>query len=280
MGRRDRIVSPSSRSSKLPEYILIILNRGGFFGLFIIGMFITNVQMLYWGCTTLENFDRKTKRYYVARLDSKQESEPPAGVVNGSTTLNPSTTTSATSRSTQPFFVPDDATRDVPEGFKKRILLPWPSAERPRTQSQNSTGGQPKDDVPPIPRRYYKIYLTPSGLHPWGIGFKKNFIQIMGPRVWDWFLPTHRPFRRPKSGDGELAEGIWGGRELHEQMKREKWTHGSKGAAMAREHGVSKWYEFSPKLIEFLDECDKGEDRRKRKQSASGGSPAVSATNL
>ncbi|KAF3928063.1 hypothetical protein AA313_de0202376 [Arthrobotrys entomopaga] len=267
-----------------------VLAIGGFFGLFINGMFIANMQMIYWGCSTIENFDRKTKRYFIARLDTNQEME----ATRRTTTLNPRNTTPATQ--TRPFWQKNDGTRDMDAGFQRRLLLPLPSPRRHAspsrsplspgaspgispvispvmsptmspTMSPNLAPTIPTDEEGPVgvPRRYYKIYLTPAGLHPWRVGFKRNFLQIMGPRFWDWLLPVYRPYHRPRSrdSDGELAEGVWNGKELSKQMDSEGWAPGGKGAAMAREGGVSHWYQFSDELIKFMDFCD-DEERQKR----------------
>ncbi|KAK6335885.1 palmitoyltransferase pfa5 [Orbilia blumenaviensis] len=245
-----------------------VIAMGGFFGLFIIGMFITNIQMIYWGSTTIENFDRKTKRYFVARLDPNQDLEPG----RRTTTLNPRTTTRVPQQ--RPFWQKDDGTRDEDAGFHRRLLLPLMSPRRmpsPVRSPISPIGSpilapesptlQPKEgQEQPLatPRRYYKIYLTPTGLHPWRIGFKRNFKQIMGPRLWDWVLPMYRPCQRPSSrdSDGELAEGVWSAKELSKQMTADGWAPASKGAAMAREGGISRWYEFSEDFIKFLDSCD------------------------
>ncbi|KAF3129342.1 palmitoyltransferase pfa5 [Orbilia oligospora] len=251
-----------------------IIAMGGFFGLFILGMFITNMQMIYWGSTTIENFDRKTKRYYVARLDPNQDLEPG----RRTTTLNPRTTTRAPQQ--RPFWQKDDGTRDEDSGFHRRLLLPLSTPRRMASPIRSPTSPtspvtspvlapsspnlQPKvESEQPFatPRRYYKIYLTPPGLHPWRIGFKRNFKQVMGPRVWDWLLPMYRPYQRPRSGDsdGELAEGIWSANELSKQLSAEGWASASQGAAMARDGGINRWYEFSEDFIGFLDSCDQEE---------------------
>ncbi|KAK6343012.1 palmitoyltransferase pfa5 [Orbilia javanica] len=248
-----------------------VIAMGGFFGLFILGMFITNMQMIYWGSTTIENFDRRTKRYFVARLDPNQDLEPG----RRTTTLNPRTTTTQTSQP-RPFWQKDDGTRDEDSGFQRRLLLPLSTPRRMASPVRSPTSPvtspvlaptsptlRPKEEQeqpPATPRRYYKIYLTPSGLHPWRIGFKRNFTQIMGPRIWDWLLPMYRPYRHPRSdSDGELAEGIWSAKELSKQMSTEGWASASQGAAMARDGGVHRWYEFSEDFIRFLDNCDQEE---------------------
>ncbi|KAF3940477.1 hypothetical protein ABW19_dt0205803 [Dactylella cylindrospora] len=219
------------------------------------GMFITNVQMLWWGCTTLENFDRRTKRYFVARLDPDQDPVPKP---RRTTTLNPRTT--GRGAQSQPFWQHADETRDVDAGFQRRVLLPIPSPEQlptPQSTSTASTDQPRKNSAPPVPRRFYRLYLTPSGLHPWRIGFKRNFKQVLGPRLWDWLLPTYRPYHRPRSrDDGDLAEGVWTSKQLWKQMNKEGWAAGERGAAMAREGGVNRWYDFSDEFIRFLDSCD------------------------
>ncbi|KAK6532795.1 palmitoyltransferase pfa5 [Arthrobotrys megalospora] len=253
-----------------------VIAMGGFFGLFIIGMFITNMQMIYWGSTTIENFDRKTKRYFVARLDPNQDIEPS----RRTTTLNPRTTGRAPQQ--RPFWQKDDGARDEDAGFQRRILLPALTPRRMAspirspitpitspnlapitspTLAPTSPTLQPKEGqelLNATPRRYYKIYLTPSGLHPWRIGFKRNFKQILGPRLWDWLLPMYRPYQHPMSNDsdGELAQGVWGAKELSKQMTAQGWASASQGAAMARDGGVDRWYEFSEDFIKFLDSCD------------------------
>ncbi|KAF3919501.1 hypothetical protein ABW20_dc0100819 [Dactylellina cionopaga] len=256
---------------------LQLSQSAGFFGLFVIGMTITNMQMTYWGSTTIENFDRKTKRYFVARLDPNQEAE----TSRRTTTLNPRTTTRAPQ--TRPFWQKDDGTIDEDSGFQRRLLLPLPSPRRmasparapispaispvispispvlPALQPTLPAASKEGQETPfAVPRRYYKLYLTPIGLHPWRIGFKRNFKQIMGPRFWDWLLPLHRPYHRPRSRDsnGELEEGVWSGKELSKQMANDGWARGERGAAMAREGGIHSWYEFSDEFIQFLDSCD------------------------
>ena len=37
----------------------------------------------------------------------------------------------------------------------------------------------------------------PGDPHPWDVGCKQNWTQVMGDTVWDWFLPI-----RPTQGDG------------------------------------------------------------------------------
>ncbi|EPS39680.1 hypothetical protein H072_6533 [Dactylellina haptotyla CBS 200.50] len=248
-----------------------VLAMGGFFGLFINGMFFANTQMIYWGSTTIENFDRKTKRYFVARLDPNQEMD--AGR-RPTTTLNSRNTTRAPQA--RPFWQRDDGTRDEDAGYQRRLLLPLPSPRRvtspsrPPISSVTSPNLAPvatkegSEDPPAVPRRYYKLYLTPSGLHPWRVGFKRNFKLIMGPRLWDWLLPVYRPYHRPRSrdSDGELAEGVLSGKELSKQMLKDGWAPGSKGAAMAREGGVNYWYEFSDEFIKFMDSCDEEYQQR------------------
>ncbi|EWC44551.1 hypothetical protein DRE_06723 [Drechslerella stenobrocha 248] len=245
-----------------------VIAMGGFFGLFILGMFITNLQMIYWGCSTLENFDRKTKRYFVARLDPNQDLEP---------TRSPAAASEDTSRppQTRPFWAKNDGTRDEDAGFQRRLLLPLPSPRRVasparspvhspvRSPASTSYTKEGREDDIAAPRRYYKIYLTPIGLHPWRVGFKCNFKQIMGPRLWDWLLPVYRPYRQPKSqdSDGELEDGVWGATELWKQMKGSGWASGDRGAAMAREGGVARWYDFGDEFIDFLNHCDEQPER-------------------
>ncbi|KAK6336209.1 palmitoyltransferase pfa5 [Orbilia brochopaga] len=241
-----------------------VIAMGGFFGLFIIGMFITSLQMLYWGSSTLENFDRKTKRYFVARLDPNQDLEP--------TRRRRASTSGNQSRQPQskPFWLKNDGTRDDDSGFQRRLLLPLPSPRRvvsparspivsPMLSPTSPTASKEGQEEPiAAPRRYYRIYLTPAGLHPWRVGFKRNFKQIMGPRLWDWLLPVYRPYRRPTSHDSdeETADGMWSAKELWKQMKADGWAAGEHGAAMAREGGVARWYDFGDDFIDFLNHCD------------------------
>jgi len=226
-------------------------------------MCFSNAQMLYWGSTTLENFDRRTKRYYVAVLDNSQEAE--ASTL--STNLNPRSTTNTAPR---PFFSRDNETRDLDSGFQRRVLLPLPTPEiqfpqptASASSSDNASRRRPSKQVVPAPRRWYKIYLTPPGLHPWKIGLYNNFKSIMGPRYLDWVLPTYRPYHRPRSRDdnGELAEETWSSKQLWKQMKIEGWALGENGAAKGREENLQSWYQFGDELLAFLETCNRNGNR-------------------
>jgi hypothetical protein len=37
--------------------------------------------------------------------------------------------------------------------------------------------------------------------HPWDLGWRRNWTQVMGDKVWDWFLPIHG-----SQGDGVRFE--------------------------------------------------------------------------
>ncbi|KAF3259700.1 palmitoyltransferase pfa5 [Orbilia oligospora] len=212
-----------------------IIAMGGFFGLFILGMFITNIQMIYWGSTTIENFDRKTKRYYVARLDPNQDLEPG----RRTTTLNPRTTTRAPQQ--RPFWQKDDGTRDEDSGFHRRLLLPLSTPRRMASPIRSPTSPTSPVTSP---------VLAPSSPN-------------LQPKVESEqpFATPRRPYQRPRSSDsdGELAEGIWSAKELSKQLSAEGWASASQGAAMARDGGINRWYEFSEDFIGFLDSCDQEE---------------------
>lgn len=41
------------------------------------------------------------------------------------------------------------------------------------------------------------VVTTDPGDNPWDLGWRRNWTQVMGDKVWDWFLPI-----RPSQGDG------------------------------------------------------------------------------
>jgi hypothetical protein len=45
------------------------------------------------------------------------------------------------------------------------------------------------------------VCTDPGDPHPWDLGWRRNWTQVMGDKVWDWFLPI-----RPSQGDGARFE--------------------------------------------------------------------------
>lgn len=69
------------------------------------------------------------------------------------------------------------------------VTYPLPKPQVNGTSVHSSPDTSVRDDMA---TRTFAIVRTEMSENPWDLGYYNNWKQIMGDKVWDWFLPIHR----------------------------------------------------------------------------------------
>jgi hypothetical protein len=71
----------------------------------------------------------------------------------------------------------------------------WVKYPFPKNYPSTSNGETTETSSKPQETFYYAILPPAKGDNPWDLGSGRNWMSVMGERVWDWFLPIrHSPY--------------------------------------------------------------------------------------
>ncbi|KIW27685.1 uncharacterized protein PV07_07405 [Cladophialophora immunda] len=196
------------------HWILTLIFAGLFF-IFAGGMCGSSLQFAFLNSTTIENFTRKTKIWYLAVylppriLDNCQKSNrtdlrmityprPPEEQFeilkqHGANTGEPEqkvAVQAGNANASAP--TPPQRTYDPQSTTTSSPVPAAPLQEAPNTPPSTSES-QPTISVPAMPSkvetRVFAILESPPGGNPFDIGAWGNFREVMGYTVFDWFFP-------------------------------------------------------------------------------------------
>ncbi|KIX95002.1 uncharacterized protein Z520_09312 [Fonsecaea multimorphosa CBS 102226] len=196
------------------HWILVLIFAGLFF-IFTAGMCGSSLQFAFLNSSTIENFTRKTKIWYLAVylppriLENYQKSNrtdlrlityprPPEEQFqilkqHGASMGDNEENVAAQSRNANaPTPTPPQQTYDPQSTTTFPPAPALPSQETPNT-TPSSSDSQPTIPIPPTPSnvetRVFAILESPPGGNPFDIGAGGNFREVMGYTVFDWFFP-------------------------------------------------------------------------------------------
>lgn len=146
-------------------HLIAILAIGGFFGLFTFMMTVTSWRYIATNMTNVDMLGARKKVYQLAV-------RVPLGTV--------------TNDKYQTVTYPLQSTRGPPNGNANG------GAFRGRTRFDGSGSPPSHAGRDALAHRTYAILKTEAGENPWDLGVWKNWQQVMGHNLLDWFLPIRR----------------------------------------------------------------------------------------
>lgn len=164
----------------------VALGMAGLFLLFSAGMCMSTLQFVLINSTTIENLTRKSKVWYLA------------------------------------VHVPDHVFEQIQQRGRSNlrfITYPRPPSEQLQVLEQNGAempqeaheqAAASERHPQPVgpPSRTFAILETVPGTNPFDLGWKRNFVDIMGPGIFDWLLPIRQsPCVRHDSSESFYAMG-------------------------------------------------------------------------
>lgn len=148
----------------------VILGISGLFLLFSAGMCMSSLQFVFINSTTIENLSRKRKVWYLA------------------------------------VHIPPHILQQIDERGRSNLRLityPRPALEQFQLLGRTGVDSSPQagDNNPQSEtvesqspaKRTFAILETTPGSNPFDLGWKHNFVDLMGHSLLDWLLPIHYP---------------------------------------------------------------------------------------
>ncbi|KAF8460330.1 DHHC palmitoyltransferase-domain-containing protein [Kalaharituber pfeilii] len=180
-----------TKGYSIPSTWVVLLVLTCFFGLFCAGMTTTTTKFILRNTTTIDNISAASKVYQIAIYDP---------YTSGTSNDTGSCDSPYTSTVTEDGMTNMPSRRERSNFSGKRIT--FPDAD----PAMLSIGA--------VPRRTFVIAKTEPGENPWCLESRmENFKEVMGYRLWEWWLPiTDSPSTiRTSGGDSENGSFVRGG---------------------------------------------------------------------
>jgi palmitoyltransferase len=180
-------------------------------------MTLNNLHFASQNLTTVENFSRTSRVYFLAvhirtttssdPLSSSEDlGEPHTPTGDGSSGVLPPWPTSTTARpggtNANAYF------RTITYPLPRRAFPPASTTVDEGKQGSTTTSQHSSLEFPSGPKRTFAILRTHPGDNPWDRGIRNNLTDLLGYTVLDWLLPLRRsPFTAHKDARWEFAYG-------------------------------------------------------------------------